>query len=234
MLKLHFLGRGAAFYPAFRNTNAYFEKDRDLYFLDFGESAFGQVAASLPLKDYENIYVLLTHLHADHSGSLASLTSYLYFVLHKRVTIIHPEETVVQLLTLQGIAPECYQYLPRLPEETGIQAIPIPVQHALDIHAFGYRLTCDGETLYYSGDSAQLPQDVLEDFLSGKVQHIYHDTASHPSESHCYFQRLVDAIPQAERRRVSCMHLDCDMVDELQRLGFRVVECFDQEQPEAK
>ena len=50
MLKLHFLGRGAAFYPVFRNTNAFFEKGKNLFFLDFGESAFAQVAAALPLK----------------------------------------------------------------------------------------------------------------------------------------------------------------------------------------
>ena len=116
MLKLHFLGRGAAFYPVFRNTNAFFEKGKNLFFLDFGESAFAQVAAALPLKEYEKIYVLLTHLHADHSGSLASMTSYLYFVLHKKLTIVHPEDTVVRLLALQGVGAECYEYLPELPQ----------------------------------------------------------------------------------------------------------------------
>lgn len=109
----------------------------------------------------------------------------------------------------------------------------MPVQHALDIHAYGYRLTCDGETLYYSGDAAQLPPSVLEDFLAGKISHIYHDTASHPSDSHCYYQRLVDAIPPALRSRVSCMHLDCDMEQQLRALGFDVVQCFDQEPPQA-
>ena len=233
MLKLHFLGRGAAFYPVFRNTNAFFEKGKNLFFLDFGESAFAQVAAALPLKEYEKIYVLLTHLHADHSGSLASMTSYLYFVLHKKLTIVHPEDTVVRLLALQGVGTECYEYLPDLPQDTGICAEPVPVQHALDIHAYGYRLTCDGETLYYSGDAAQLPPSVLEDFLSGKISHIYHDTASHPSDSHCYYQRPVDAIPPALRSRVSCMHLDCDMEQQLRALGFDVVQCFDQEPPQA-
>lgn len=230
MLKLHFLGRGAAFYPSFRNTNAFFEKGKDLFFLDFGESSFAQVVASLPLKDYENIYVLLTHLHADHSGSLASMTSYLYFVLHKKLIIVHPEETVCRLLALQGVGPECYQYLPRLPESTGVQAVPVPVQHAKDIHAFGYLLTSEEETLYYSGDAAQLPPAVLEDFLSGKIARLYHDTASHPSSSHCYYERLVQAIPPQLRSRVSCMHLDCDMVDQLKQLGFDVVVCFDQEE----
>ena len=39
MFDLKFLGRGAAFCPAFGNTNAFFEMEEDLFFLDFGESA---------------------------------------------------------------------------------------------------------------------------------------------------------------------------------------------------
>ena len=39
-MELTFLGRGAAFYPAFGNTNAFFLSGGDLFFLDFGESAF--------------------------------------------------------------------------------------------------------------------------------------------------------------------------------------------------
>ena len=39
-MELKFLGRGAAFYPAFGNTNAFFAQSEDLFFLDFGEAAF--------------------------------------------------------------------------------------------------------------------------------------------------------------------------------------------------
>lgn len=225
MVKLHFLGRGAAFYPVFKNTNAFFEYGKDLYCLDFGETAFEQVAKHLPLAQYEHIYVLLTHLHADHSGSLASFASYLYCMIGKQLVVIHPEDTVDRLLALQGIAKHFYQRLPALPPEAGVSVRFIPVPHAVDIHAFGMRITCGEETFYYSGDAAELPQDVLADFLAGKVVHIYHDTASHPSESHCYYQKLVDAIPPEHRGDVSCMHLDCDMEKQLRSLGFDVVTC---------
>ena len=73
MINLKFLGKGAAFYPVFGNTNAFFEKDGDLFFLDFGESAFEKAVRLLDLTAYRHVYVLITHLHADHAGSLASL-----------------------------------------------------------------------------------------------------------------------------------------------------------------
>ena len=50
MFDLKFLGRGAAFYPAFGNTNAFFEMGEDLYFLDFGEAAFERVTRLFDLK----------------------------------------------------------------------------------------------------------------------------------------------------------------------------------------
>ena len=225
MFELHFLGRGAAFFPAFKNTNAFFEIGKDIFFLDFGETAFETVAKNLPLAEYEHIYVFLTHMHADHSGSLSSFVSYLACVLHKKPMIIHPENTVLQLLTTQGIDSDYYQYAPSLSEVDGITFKFIPVQHAVDMRSYGILLTYQGETIYYSGDSAKLPESVLSGFLNGSISHIYHDTASHPSEFHCYYKNLAEAIPLEQRHRVSCMHLDCDMEAMLRELGFDVVSC---------
>ncbi len=225
MLELRFLGRGAAFYPAFKNTNAFFEIGKDIFFLDFGETAFETVVKNLPLEQYEHIYVFLTHMHADHSGSLSSFVSYLACVLYKKPMIIHPETTVVQLLTIQGINPDYYQYASSLSENTNITLEFIPVQHAVDMRSYGILLTYQAETIYFSGDSAKLPESVLKDFLNGTVSHIYHDTASHPSSFHCYYKNLADVIPSEQRHRVSCMHLDCDMETMLRRLGFDVVTC---------
>lgn len=224
MLELHFLGRGAAFYPAFGNNNAYFTADGDLYFLDFGEAAYAKVLRLLDLTAYRHIYVLLTHLHADHVGSLASLISYTYCRLHVQVTVVHPLDTVCELLRLQGIAPHFYRYAQALPSGLPVQAEPVEVPHAADMRAFGYRLTYGDDRLYYSGDAAALPDAVRDDLLSGRLHRIYQDTASHPSEAHCWYQKLADAVPPADRARVYCMHLDCDMVEQLRAMGFSVVE----------
>lgn len=227
MFDLKFLGRGAAFYPAFGNTNAFFESDGDLFFLDFGESAYEKVVRLLDLRSYRRIYVLLTHLHADHAGSLASLLSYTHCVLRLKVTVVHPLDTVTRLLSLQGISPEFYRYLPALPQDCPVSAQPIEVPHAEDMRAFGYLLSDGEESVYYSGDAAQLPDEIAQRFLAGEIARVYHDTASHHSSSHCHYQRLVDAIPLERRHALYAMHLDGDYVDRLKELGFSVVETIE-------
>lgn len=224
MLELKFLGNGAAFYPILGNTNAFFTAGDDLFFLDFGESAFEKVFRMFDLTRYHRVWVLLTHLHADHCGSLASMLSYMHCVLHKEVTIVHPVDTVVRLLDMEGIGHEFYSYLPALPEDCPVEAQPVSVPHAADMRAFGYILRYDGDSVYYSGDAAQLPEEVLRAFLSGALRRIYQDTASHESPCHCYYKRLEAVIPLERRRDVYCMHLDSDMTQTLTEAGFSVVE----------
>ncbi len=223
-MELSFFGRGAAFYPAFGNTNAFFEEDGDLFFLDFGESTFEKAVRLLDLKRYRNIYVLLTHLHADHAGSLASLCSYTHLVLGLTVNVMHPLKTVVSLLTLEGIGPDLYRYLPALPAECPVQAEACPVRHAADMECFGYILRTKDDAAYFSGDAADLVPSVRDAFLRGEIRRIYHDTASRESAAHCWFKRLEGAIPPERRKDVWCMHLDCDCEEQLKALGFSVVQ----------
>ena len=222
-MELRFFGRGAAFYPAFGNTNAYFTEGEDLFFLDFGESTFEKAVRLLDLKSYRHIYVLLTHLHADHAGSLASLCSYTHIVLGLTIFVVHPVDTVIKLLRLEGIGDELYHYLPTLPADCPVKVDFVPVQHAADMQCFGYVLRTADDSLYFSGDAARLPDEIRQQFLSGEIRRIYHDTASHESQAHCWYRRLEEDIPPERRQDVYCMHLDGDYADRLQELGFRVV-----------
>ena len=224
MLDLKFLGRGAAFYPVAGNTNAFFEADGDLFFLDFGESAFEKVYRMFDLKRYRHIYVLLTHLHADHAGSLASLISYTHCMLKIHITVVHPLDTVVRLLALQGISTSFSRYLPALETDCPVKAKPVEVPHAEDMRAFGYLVTHAGETLYFSGDSAVFPEEVAKAYMEGKIARIYHDTSSHESSAHCCYQQLAQRIPKEKRAYVYCMHLDDDYAGMLREMGFSVVE----------
>lgn len=226
MLELKFLGKGAAFYPKFGNTNAMFEIDKNLYFLDFGESAFDKVVENVNLENYDNICVILTHLHADHVGSLASFISYMYCILHRQITVVHPVDTVVNLLSLLGISKSFYNYRDSLPQGTKFTIYPHEVEHAKDMKAFGYVIDYNGEKIYYSGDAANIPEKVLNDFLNGDIKRIYQDTASHHSTSHCHYSVLEELIPQDMRKQVFCMHLDSDYIDLLHKKGFSVVEAI--------
>ena len=73
MLDLKFLGRGAAFYPVEGNTNAYFEAGGDLFFLDFGESAFEKVYRRFDLTRYGGASGGYGGAHAGAAGHRARL-----------------------------------------------------------------------------------------------------------------------------------------------------------------
>lgn len=224
-MKLNFLGKGSAFYPPYGNTCAYYIYEKELYLIDCGESVFGRLYEKNILDEVERVYVLVTHLHADHVGSLGSLISFFYCLRNIRVTVIHPETTVAELLTLEGIDPDGYVCLSALPENSaGMDAEAVEVKHAADMKCYGYILRDGQSCIYYSGDSADIPVKVQELFWKGEIERIYQDTSTHDSksESHCYYRRLEDMFPLDERKRVFCMHLDSACEGFLCEKGFRI------------
>lgn len=226
-MELKFLGIGSAFNPALKNTSAYFIHNQNFFLIDCGESVFEQIYWRDELRDCKAIYVLTTHLHADHVGSLGSLISYCNYVLKKEIHVIYPIETIVELLALLGIDNEKYQYHRKLPADLeGIEVAMIPVEHVKDMSCFGCLISTAGETSYYSGDASDIPQHILTDFLADRISRLYQDTSSHQTNhpTHCYIGRLEQLIPPAKRGMVYCMHLDCEMEATLRAKGFNVAE----------
>lgn len=226
-MKLHFFGIGSAFNPAMGNTSAWFESDGCLFLVDCGETVYELLMKSSSLKEYRHIYVLLTHLHADHVGSLGSLISYNFCILGRKISVIHPRQTVVELLRLMGIKDDFYDYFPELPEGVmGLKAEPVPVEHADNMDCFGYILETEGERIYYSGDSARMPERIVSMLKDGELDAVYHDTSlrDSPRPSHCYVGRLEESVPENLRHKVYCMHLDGECRKMLESRGFHVAE----------
>ena len=141
-MELNFTGKGSAFYPPFKNTGAYMLSGKALYLIDCGETMFDVLYHKLDLASIEDVYVILTHMHADHVGSLGTLISYFYCLFNKAIHVVYPQETIKQLLTLEGITPLGYHYHETLPENpAGLTAVPVEVKHALDMKCYGYVLS---------------------------------------------------------------------------------------------
>ncbi len=224
-MELTFLGIGAAFNPAMDNSNAFFSYKKEFFLLDCGETTFGKIYNLKEFVEAEQISVMVTHLHCDHVGSLASLISYCYYVLNKPVLVVHPLDTIVKLLSLMGIKRENYTYKTLYPNTNEVYFEPIEVDHVPDMRCFGYVVQAGSLSFYYSGDAISIPQSVLERFRSKEIEHIYQDTSleksNHPT--HGSLADLEGIFSLEERARVFCMHLDSDFRPLLKEKGFGLI-----------
>lgn len=224
-MKLNFYGNGSAFNPGNGNNGAYFTCGDTLYLIDCGSMAFSFLAREVGLDRFTQVYALITHLHNDHVGSLATLISYYKYKRGVLITVIHPEETIIDLLQLQGIDRDEYYYYRELGDNlVGLTAEPVPVSHVANMKCYGYLLSDAGSRQYYSGDASELPPAVLEAFLAGEIETIYQDTSMHEGTppNHCYYQVLERLIPPALRGRVYCMHLEENSEAVLRAKGFQI------------
>lgn len=224
-MKLEFLGTGACFNPSFHNTSAYFTYRDNLVLLDCGETVYERLLARMDIDRFKQIYIFITHLHADHVGSLGSMLSYCACILKRRIVLIHPEKTLCSLLDLMGIDHSFYEYYPEIEDKLeGLRVKAYAVEHAADMRCYGYAIYCEGSAIYYSGDAANIPDEVLDAFLQGEITDLYQDTSTHNSfpAFHLYYGKLEEMIPKEKRAGIHCMHLDCDCRESLRDKGFSI------------
>ena len=230
-MNLSFLGIGSAYNTTWGNTNAYLHHGDDLCLLDCGEGAFTALRRRRLLDDCRGmIVVLLTHCHADHAGSLASLCSYAYYRLGKMAHVVHPHNQVTELLRLMGIPAGQYHYHEELGTLLpGLDAIALPVEHTPDIPAYGYLLRQGNTALYYSGDAGSIPDIALAMLKNGTLERMYQDTCWQqrdlpPNRHHMTLYQLEGIIPLPLRPKVYCMHFNRDYRQEAMRMGFSCAE----------
>lgn len=221
---LNFLGMGSAFNPAMDNTSAWFTEGGTFYLLDCGETVFGKIWNLEEFKQAHRIAVILTHMHCDHVGSLGTLLSYCAIVVNKPVEILYPSHVIRTFLALVGIAPSFFIHHDTCPSSWNVQFRPTRVDHAEDMECYGYTFAFGGKRLYYSGDSSNIPNEVLTQLLDGNIDVVFQDTSLTENEHHCPLAVLEASVPSIYRHKVIAMHLpDHESIDAIQAKGFRVV-----------
>lgn len=227
-MELVFLGIGSAYNTAWFNSSAFFFHEGSLVLLDCGESVFAALMKRKILSNCNHhLFVLLSHLHADHAGSLPSLCSYCAGHLGKKVRVVYPGAEVESFLSLSGIPPQDYEHLSALGDALpGVSAQAIPTHHIPGYPSYGWLIHRGGESCYFSGDSCDIPAEVLDALLACRLSCVYQDVEWNSSEKsdgcHMQYQRLLRLIPPDKRRFVCCMHLNCDYRAIAQADGFRV------------
>lgn len=209
---LRFLGCGAAFYPTLGNNSAYWTRGEDFFLIDCGETVFASLLQCPAFRVAKRVHLFVTHLHSDHVGSLGTFLAYAEKVSHQEVRLYRPADTnLVALLNLLSIGEQSYVRVTAMEGElpTGDAYRFVPVTHVPSLVCYGLELYDREQQLwhYYSSDSIQWPEGILERFERGELDTLYQDVGPNGVPVHLNEDVLLASIEQAQRSRVVAMHL---------------------------
>ena len=103
---LIFLGKDSGFGE--KNNSAYFEDGKSLTIIDCGFTVFQELKKKFDFDNYQNINVIITHLHNDHAGSLSQLILYLWFTFNKKTNIYSKCKNIKEYLDITGTPSDAY------------------------------------------------------------------------------------------------------------------------------
>lgn len=212
-MPLQFFGRGSAF--ADRHNSAFFVANNELVILDCPATTF-QIVKHMGWDKYDNIYVLITHTHGDHSGGAGMTLQYIYFAssMKKRVTIVAPSKEVKEDMTLllnriEGCEPEWYHIITsdELNKDWFLNVIPTKHTKLLEGKCFGYHLYLDGKKIVYTEDPALLDPFIP---LLSKESVLYTEASTFKSGVHLFLEDILPTLEYLTKNdvRVYLMHLD--------------------------
>ena len=229
MSKLCFLGNGGSFSKDRLNTSAYLVNSDIMVLIDCGESVFHKLLEIDVLNNIRRIYIILTHFHSDHVGSLGSLLFYCRFKGIKDVNIVFPiKEFPYLLLKLFGISEDMFNV--KSPKEIDYYYLKEYEQlhgdidkdgNLITIPSFGYHLINDNDNFFYSGDTCVIPDIVLTKFNNKEIKYMYYEVSNDGYKAHIQLDELVKLIKPENRKRVVCMHFGDNFdIERLNNLGF--------------
>ena len=178
-MNIKFLGTGGAFDFEKGTAAAIVEVAGKKILIDCGFSTILKLAEKDLAKDID--YILVTHLHGDHVGSLPTLLAYIFHKLGKSVPKIIVPSDVFQSevqkyleTTYEGKRGD-YISIIAFPE---IGFIETTNQHVEGMTSFSYYFVEDDQLIYYSGDIGNA--DVAKDFLDTRKEsgiRVFHETS---------------------------------------------------------
>ncbi|MBE6864453.1 MAG: MBL fold metallo-hydrolase [Ruminococcus flavefaciens] len=218
---LLFLGRGSAF--ADEHNSAFFVEDNELVLIDCPATSYQKVK-KMNWERYDNIYILITHTHGDHSGGVGTMLQYVWFAsyLKKKVTIVAPsaevrDDLLLLLMRIEGCEQEWFDIITadELNKKWFVAAVPTIHVKPLDGRCFGYHLNIHGNNVVYTGDTA-----TLEPFkpLLKRGSFLYTEAAYYKSAVHLHLKEMLPEFIKLSDSGVHVYLMHLDVEEEIKKL----------------
>ena len=233
-MELLFLGRGAAFNVLEGNNSCFFIENNELFLIDCGETTYQNLIKNKVLDNIDNIHIMITHMHSDHIGSLATLIPYCNKFLNIKPNIITSNnllylDDLKLYLKIQGVLEDEYELqdtsnYTKYNSFNNIEFIETP--HTDKLHCYGIKFNTNDGIVYYSGDTKSLDNIINIIHSNDDIDKIYVDTTSQYMEdsNHVYIEDIKEEIPIDLRNRIYCMHINDNICrDLIEEYGFNIV-----------
>ena len=161
---LKFIGTGSAFNTELGNTASYIKQDKTLLLIDAGATVFARAKEIGILDEVENVYIIITHMHTDHVGSLGNFIEYLTIIKGVTPNIILVNDDLAEkqendlrtYLEKLGITEDDYEFTyGDMMEDVLTDLVKIEfvgVQHSKKLDSHAVELYFKDKTIYYTGD----------------------------------------------------------------------------------
>lgn len=195
-MDIHFVGTGGAFDYQYGNSSALIDRGGERYLIDCGHDVYANLRKKSVIEPID--YVLITHFHADHVGSLSTFILHHHlFVKGKQLQILYPDKSfkdaLYNYLKFSLQKPEKYIAFIPMDNRPHLDHVNTFGKHVAGMQTYSYAFYEGEELIFYSGDTSDA--DPTFEYLETHAKphtRVFHDiTFDRQNGSHTYFKELT-------------------------------------------
>lgn len=209
-MDIRFIGTGGAFDYEYGNSAAIIDRNGERYLIDCGHDVYQGLRQKSTIEPID--YVLITHFHADHVGSLSTFILHHHlFVQGKQLQILYPEkafkDALYNYLKFSLQKPEKYIAFIPMDNRSHLDFVNTYGKHVAGMQTYSYVFYEGDEMIFYSGDTSDA--DPTFDYLENHAKphtRVFHDiTFDSKNASHTHYKELT---PYLDTYQIYGYHCD--------------------------